>query len=175
MLRPMKLLLLLLVLLAAAWFAPAPVSHLENTIEISAPRDRVWAVLSDLSGARLWDPQLRDVRFVSQAKTGVGTERESRGAIVSTRERVTEWLPYNRMVLEVSHEPKVTKFEQSTIEVEPSGLSGTRVRWAIDYQVNGGYLGNLADGILFGSIHKGRLEDGLANLKRYAETGEVRN
>jgi uncharacterized membrane protein len=169
-----KLLILLILLLAGAWFAPAPVTHVEGTIEITASRDRVWTVLSDLSGARLWDPQMRDVKLTSDAKSGVGAERYSPGALVKTRERVTEWLPYNRMALDVVHEPALTKFEASRIEMEPVGSSGTRVRWSIDYQVNGGYLGSLADRFLFGSVHKGRIDDGLANLKRYAETGEVR-
>ena len=170
----MKLLILLVVLLAGAWFAPAPVSHVEGTIEIAANRERVWTVLSDLSGARLWDPQLRDLKLTSDAKSGVGTERFAAGALVKTRERVTEWLPYNRVVFEVSHDPALTKFEASRIEIEPSGAAGTRVRWAIDYQVNGGYLGSLADRFLFNSVHQGRIDDGLSNLKRYAETGEVR-
>lgn len=169
-----KLLILLILLLAGAWFAPAPVTHVEGTIEIAANRDRVWTVLSDLSGARLWDPQMREVKLVSDAKSGTGAERFSPGALVKTRERVTEWLPYNRLVFDVEHEPALSKFEASRIELEPVGSSGTRVRWAIDYQVNGGYLGSLADRFLFGSVHQGRIDDGLANLKRYAETGEVR-
>jgi len=169
-----KFLILLILLLAGAWFAPAPVAHVENTIEITANRDRVWTVLSDLTGARLWDPQMREVKLTSDAKSGIGAERFSAGALVKTRETVTEWLPYNRLVFQVVHEPNLSKFEASRIELEPVGSSGTRVRWSIDYQVNGGYLGNLADQLLFGSVHKGRIDDGLANLKRYAETGEVR-
>ncbi len=170
----MKLLILLIVLLAGAWFAPAPVSHVEGSIEIAADRERVWTVLSDLTGARLWDPQMREVKLTSDAKSGVGTERFSAGAMVKTRERVTEWLPYNRIVLDVTHEPSLTKFEESRIEIEPSGAAGTRVRWAMNYQVNGGYLGSLGDRFFFSSVHQGRIDDGLSNLKRYAETGEVR-
>ncbi len=170
----MKLLILLLILLAGAWLAPAPVAHVEGTIEIAADRERVWTVLSDLSGARLWDPLMREAKITSDAKSGVGAERFSAGALVKTRERVSEWLPYNRVVLEVSHEPDLTKFEESRIEIEPSGAAGTRVQWAMNYQVTGGYLGSLGDRFLFGSVHQGRIDDGLSNLKRYAETGEVR-
>jgi len=169
-----KLLILLVLLVAVAWFAPAPVTHIENTIEIAASRDKVWNLLADLPGARLWDPVLRDARLDSDIKSGVGAVRRAEGPIVKTRERVTEWVPYNRAVYEVEHEPRVSKFEASRIEVEPSGSAGTRVRWSIDYQVNGGYLGYLADKIAFGAVHQGRIDDGLSNLKRYAETGEVR-
>ena len=170
----MKLLVFLAVILAAAWFLPAPVTHVENEIDISAPRDRVWTILSDVTSARLWDRQMREVTLVSQAKSGMGTERVSAaGPVVKTREKVTEWIPYNRLGFEVTHDPKLTKFETSRLEVTPSGATGTRVRWSLDYQMNGGYLGNLADQFLLGGTHKGRIDDGLARLKRYAETGDV--
>ena len=170
----MKFLLLLAVLVAIAWFAPAPVRHVESAIDISAPRDRVWTILSDVTGARLWDRQMRDATIVSEAKTGVGTERFSTaGPVVRTRERVTEWVSYNRLEFQVDHDPDLTQFETSRIELEPSGATGTKVRWAIDYQMNGGYLGDLFDKLALGSAHKGRIDDGLARLKRYAETGHV--
>ncbi|MEO6463078.1 MAG: SRPBCC family protein [Candidatus Eisenbacteria bacterium] len=169
----MKLLILLAVLVAAAWFVPAPVSHVESAIEISAPRERVWTILADVTSARLWDRQMREVTITSTAKSGVGTERASNGPVVKTRERVTEWVPYNRLELVVEHDPKLTKFETSRIEMTPSGATGTHVRWSLDYQMNGGYLGNLADRFLLGGTHQGRIDDGLARLKRYAETGDV--
>lgn len=169
----MKLLILLVLIGAAAWFAPAPVSHVEGSVEIDASRDHLWSILSDVSSARLWDPQMRDVRIVSDAKSGVGTERASAGPIVRSSERITEWVPYNRLVSQVSHQPELTKFETSRIVLTPSGLDGTQVSWTLDYQMNGGYLGNLADRFLLASAHQGRVDDGLARLKRYAETGEI--
>jgi uncharacterized membrane protein len=168
-----KLLILLAVLLAAAWFAPAPVTHAEGEIDISAPRERVWTILSDVTSARIWDREMREVTITSDAKTGVGTERASNGPIVKTRERVTEWIAYNRLGFATEHDPKLTRFETSQISMTPSGATGTRVRWSLDYQMNGGFLGNLADRFLLGSTHQGRIDDGLARLKRYAETGDV--
>lgn len=169
----MKLLILLVLVGAAAWFAPAPLSHVEGSIEIAAPRDRVWGILSDVSSARLWDREMRDLKLVSDAKTGVGTERAAQGAAVKSRERVTEWVPYNRLVFDVVHDPALTKFETMRLDLNPSGATGTRVRWTIDYQMNGGYIGNLADRFLLGGAHQGRIDDGLMRLKRYAETGDV--
>jgi hypothetical protein len=67
----------------------------------------------------------------------------------------------------------LTKFETSRMVLTPSGLDGTHVSWTLDYQMNGGYLGNLADRFLLASAHRGRVDEGLARLKRYAETGEV--
>ena len=169
----MKLLLFLAVLVAVAWFAPAPVTHAEGEIEISAPRDRVWTILSDVTSARLWDSRMRKATIVTEAKSGIGTTRASDSPVVKTRETVTEWVPYNRLAMDVVHEPKLTRFETSRLELAPAGATGTRVRWTIDYQMNGGYLGTLADKILLGSTHQGRIDDGLSRLKRYAETGEV--
>ncbi len=171
----MKLLIFVLVLGAAAYFAPGPVAHIEGDIEIAASRDRVWTVLSDISGARLWDPLMKETKIVSETQTGVGAARAASGALVKSREKVIDWVPYNKIVFEVTHEPKVTKFETSTMEVTPGGGANTRVRWGLDYQMAGGYLGYLADKVVLGSIHQGRVDSGLSNLKRYAETGEPSN
>lgn len=169
----MKFLVLLVMLGLVAYFAPAPLGHAEQSIEIATSRDRVWTVLADVSSARLWDPGMKDLKIVSDTKVGPGTERFAAGPLVKTHETVKDWIAYNRMTFDVTHEPKVTKFETSTITIEPGERSGTRVRWSIDYQMAGGYLGHFADKFLLGSVHAGRISDGLANLKRYAETGET--
>lgn len=169
----MKFLFVLALVVAAAWFAPAPLAHVEGTVEIAAPRDKVWTLLADLAGARHWDAQMKDAKVVSQAATGEGAERAGQGAVVKLREKVVEWVPYNRVAFDVVPDPRITKFETSRIVLLPSGASNTRVTWTIDYQPTGGYLGDLADKVLFGSIHQGRIDDGLARLERYAETGEV--
>ena len=170
----MKLLLFLVLLGAVAYFAPAPLGHAEQAIEINADRNRVWTVLADVSSARLWDPAMKDMRITSDQKTGTGTVRYAEGALVKTRETVKEWIAYNRLVFDVTHDPKCTKFETSTISMEPGTSSNsTRVRWTLDYRMSGGYLGQFADKFLLGSIHAGRVSEGLANLKRYAETGET--
>lgn len=169
----MKFLVLLVVLGLVAYFAPAPLGHAEQSVEIGTDRDRVWSVLADVSSARLWDPGMKDLKIVSDTKTGPGTERFAAGPLVKTHETVKDWIAYNRLVFDVSHEPKITKFETSTITIEPGERGGTRVRWALDYQMAGGYLGHFADKFLLGSVHGGRISEGLANLKRYAETGET--
>lgn len=169
----MKLLMLLVLLGAVLYFAPAPLGHAEQAIEINADRNRVWTVLADVSSARLWDPEMKDMKIVSDTKMGTGTERYAEGTVVKTRETVREWVAYNRIVFDVTHEPKLTKFETSTIQLEPGQGSATRVRWSLDYRMSGGYLGQFADKFLLGSVHAGRISDGLANLKRYTETGET--
>lgn len=169
----MKLLILLILVGAVAWFAPAPLSHVEGAVEIAAPRDRVWGILADVSSARLWDREMRELKLVSDVKVGIGTERAAQGAVVKSRETVTEWLPYNRIGFRIAHDPELTKFETMRIDLTPSGANGTHVAWTMDYQMNGGYVGNLADRFLLGSAHQGRIDDGLTRLKRYAETGDV--
>jgi uncharacterized membrane protein len=168
-----KLIVLLVILGAVLYFAPAPLGHAEQAIEINTGRDRVWTVLADVSSARLWDPGMKDLKIVSDTKTGPGTERFAAGPLVKTSETVRDWIAYNKIVLDVTHQPKITKFETSTITIEPGERTGTRVRWTLDYQMAGGYLGHFADKFLLGSVHNGRISEGLSNLKRYAETGET--
>jgi uncharacterized membrane protein len=169
-----KLFVLLLLLVAAAWFVPAPPGHVEQSVDITTGRERVWAVLGDVSSARLWDPMMKDLKIVSDTRVGPGTELFAPGTLVKTTETVKDWIPYNRIVFDVTHDPNITKYETSTLTIEPGEQSGvTRLRWTLDYQMAGGYLGHWADRFLIGSAHAGRVKDGLANLKRYAETGET--
>jgi uncharacterized membrane protein len=168
-----KLLLLLVLLGAVAYFAPAPLGHAEQSVEIAADRDKVWGVMGDLTSARLWDPGMKDMKITSDTKIGPGTVRTAAGALVKTTETVRDWAAYNKVTLDVTHDPNITKFETSTLTIEPGTSGGTRVTWALDYQMAGGYLGHFADKFLLGSVHQGRISDGLQNLKRYAETGET--
>jgi len=168
-----KLLVLLVLLGLVAYFAPAPLGHAEQSIEIGTGRDKVWSVLGDVSSAHIWDPGMKDMKVVSEIKMGPGAERFSAEGLVKTHETVRDWVAYNKLSFDVTHEPKITKFETSTITIEPGASGGTRVRWAMDYQMAGGYLGQFADKFLLGSVHGGRISEGLANLKRYAETGET--
>jgi uncharacterized membrane protein len=168
-----KFLLFLVILGVVAYLAPAPLGHAEQAIEITADRERTWTVLADISSARLWDPGMKDLKILSEIKTGPGTVRYAAGPLVKTIETVREWIAYNKIVLDVVHDPKMTKFETSTIEIQPGERGGTRVRWSLDYRMSGGYLGHFADKFLLGSVHAGRISEGLTNLKRYTETGET--
>lgn len=169
----MKLLLLIVVLGAVAYFAPAPLGHAQQSIEIATGRDKVWGVLGDVTSARIWDPGMKDLKVTSDIKVGTGTVLSAAGPMVKTEETVRDWAAYNKMTFDVTHDPKITKFETSTITIEPGERDGTRVTWALDYQMQGGYLGHFVDMFLLGSVHGGRISEGLGNLKRYVETGET--
>ena len=134
----MKFLLLLVILGAVAYLAPAPLGHAEQAIEITTDRERVWTVLADVSSARLWDPGMKEMKITSERKSGPGTVRHAAGPLVKTTESVREWIAYNKISFDVIHDPKVTKFETSTIAIEPGERGGTRVRWALDYRMTGG-------------------------------------
>jgi uncharacterized membrane protein len=168
-----KLLFVIVLVGAIAYFAPAPVQHVEQTVEIGAPRDKVWEVLGDPSTARLWDPGMKDLKVVSDTKLGPGTTLEARGALVKTTETVKESVTENRLSFDVKHDPDITRYETSTLTLDPTNRNTTSVKWEMDYQMAGGYLGHFADQALLGSVHSGRISDGLSNLKRYAETGET--
>jgi len=168
-----KFLFLIVVVAAIAYFAPAPVQHVEQTVEIATSRDKVWEVLADPTSARLWDPGMKDLKIVSDVKEGAGTTIEARGALVKTVETVKESIDDNRLSFDVKHDPDITRYETSTLSLEPTERNSTRVKWEMDYQMAGGYLGHFADQVLLGSVHGGRISDGLSNLKRYAETGET--
>lgn len=169
----MKFLFVIVLLAAVAYFAPAPVQHVEQMIEFSVSRDRVWSIVGDVHESRLWDPGMKDLKIVSDVKSGVGTALEAQGAMVKTTQTVTELDDFNQVKYDVTHDPPITKYETSTLSLQPGDSGKSTLKWEMDYQMAGGYLGNFADKFLLGSVHGGRMSDGLSNLKRYAETGET--
>jgi uncharacterized membrane protein len=86
---------------------------------------------------------------------------------------VREWVAYNKIALDVTHDPKMTEIRDLDDHDRAGERGGTRVRWTLDYRMNGGYLGHFSDKFLLGSVHGGRISEGLSNLKRYTETGET--
>jgi hypothetical protein len=48
-------------------------AHIERRMFIRAPQQRVWDVVSDLSGQKRWMVDVRSLDIVSETKSGVGT------------------------------------------------------------------------------------------------------
>ncbi|MCI0633823.1 MAG: SRPBCC family protein [Actinobacteria bacterium] len=70
---------------------------------IEAPAEKIWKIVADLGTAHLWSPNLSSVNMLSQAKSGIGSERHC--DVVADggffRDRVTLWEEGRRIVWDV--------------------------------------------------------------------------
>ena len=101
----------------------------ERTIDIAAPADRVWQVLSDVPRWPDWTDSIETVEGMP-ASPGVGAEAvvKARGQ-ASARWRVTEWNPGHNFTWVTSVRGTKTIGEHA---IEPLDAGHSRVTLAID-------------------------------------------
>ncbi|HET8559809.1 MAG TPA: SRPBCC family protein [Marmoricola sp.] len=149
--------------------SPIPLSA---TIQIHAPADRVWAVVSDLRRMPEFSPELRKVLPLGRRTSGVGARIlgiNRRGAAVwPTTSRVTRWEP-GRAVAWRTRESGATW----VYELQPTATGGTSVtsrRVLPAYTVGTSLMAPLIGGA---TGHDHELADGmaatLAGIKRAVE------
>ena len=77
-------------------------TKLKSAILISAPKEKVWALLADLGAASAWNPTVANSYYTTEAKQGVGAGRHCDlpdGSFVE--ERATTWTPGEAFTLNI--------------------------------------------------------------------------
>jgi hypothetical protein len=81
----------------------SPIRPLETRVEIAAPIDAVWAVLSDVTRQPEWMREMKAVRILSPGPVRAGTEAEATvrifGIAVTDPVVVTEYVPPRRFAI----------------------------------------------------------------------------
>lgn len=165
-----RLLLLILLAGAIAYFLPAPAVHNEASIEIDATREKVWEVLGDFDEMPRWNASTHGLKFDTSQRKGVGTEFHVPGSPFHHTVVVTKEVAYNRIELRVETDPRLTEDHIIRYSIHPR-QSRTLVRFVEEYRVRGGYLGYAVDRALYRPMRGSGRAPALANLKRLVETG----
>lgn len=143
---------------------------IQSKVTINQPKDKVWAILSDLTAMRNYMPGIQSVRFTSESKRGVGTARHcifDDG--VELHEKVYQWDEGNGYTLETTQFVKVPmKSNQITFSLTSDG-DKTIVSQSMQYQMKGGLIAPLMERFATGMMKKA-LDGALQGLKQYAET-----
>jgi uncharacterized membrane protein len=131
-----------------------PVKPIEQSvsIDISAPPERVWAVLSDIERWREWTATVTEIRRLDDGPLRIGSRAKvSQPKLPTTEYAVTE-IELDRSFTWVSTGPGVRVTARHALEPLPSG--GTRVRLAVE---QAGWLGSV-----MGRFYRGLTERYLA-------------
>ena len=65
--------------------------HLSRRVDIAAPRDQVWAVLSRLDQIGRWAPGVDHASYTTEATEGIGAARRIQAGRQTLLETVTTW------------------------------------------------------------------------------------
>ena len=98
----------------------------------SAPPAVVWGLLSDVSSWSIWGSWSR-VEMEDGAAHGPGAVRVVVKAPLRLRERVTEWVPEERMAYELLEGMRVRGY-RAVVTLEPTADDGTLIRWQATYE-----------------------------------------
>jgi uncharacterized protein YndB with AHSA1/START domain len=166
-----RLLLTLLAIAGIAYFMPAPTIRQEASIEINAPRARVWEALSELRGYSRWHEDVDSTVFLGSRREGVGTEARLDGRFLHPIVRVERWEPSNAVEFSVQFDPAYTRDHVLRYKMEPR-IDRTVVTMTEEYRMNAGYLGHLFGITVFNGMREPSRGPALGYLKRLVETGQ---
>jgi uncharacterized protein YndB with AHSA1/START domain len=147
------------------------VTVLEATIEIAAPRARVWELLASLDALERYDPGVARSTITSSEREGVGATRqcdlESGGWF---RERVTTWEPERVLGFELFECSLPVRRLRHEYVLTSTG-SGTRVQQRMEYRLELGLLGLVMDAAFVRRRWRAGIDAFLRGLKELAERG----
>lgn len=149
-------------------------SNLAVTIEVNAPAERVWEVVSDFGGVHKFHPLVETSPLLTKNDRGLGAKRRcefyDKTSIV---EEVTKWDEGKSYSVVISEASMPLKRANATMRISPIDGDSSEVILAMDYEVKYGPVGKLMDmfmmrrmmGKMFGKVLKG--------LAHHAATGEL--
>ena len=124
-----------------------------TSIDITAPAERVWEVLTDVEYWSEWTPTVTWVRRLDDGPLRVGSRAKIRQPRVPETEYVVTELDPGRSFTWVATGPGVLTTARHSVEPLPDG--GARVRLSVE---QGGWLGSLV-----GRFYRGLTDRYLAN------------
>jgi uncharacterized protein YndB with AHSA1/START domain len=108
------------------------VRTIEAIASTPASRERVWTLLADASAWAQWG-SWSEVDVEGGGPQGLGAERVLVRRPFRTRERITEWVPNERLGYEVLDGLRVRGY-RSTVTLEDASQDGTTIRWVSTYE-----------------------------------------
>lgn len=142
---------------------------IQSQITINQPKEKVWAILSDITAMENYMPGVQNVQLISENSQGIGAARHCTFEDgVELQERVIKWDEGNKYTLETTKFVNVPmKENQITFSLRPNG-SNTQVTQSMEYKMKGGIFAPVMELMAKGMMTKA-INGALGGLKAYAE------
>lgn len=174
MLKKIFLLVVLALVLLLAYAATQPAGfHMERSITINAPADKVFPLINDLGQWAAWSPwEKKDAamkRTLSSPSNGVGASYGWQGnsEVGTGRMLITESTPPSKLLIQLDFIEPFAARNTSAFNLTPQG-TGTQVTWSLQGQNN--FVSKLMQVFVsMDSMVGPDYEAGLKSLKALAE------
>ncbi len=152
-------------------------ANVSVTRTINAPVEQVWAAWDDYADIQKFNPNLkRSFLLKGSRPTGLGAERQCDfiDGKNHIKERVIEYVPNQKMVVDIYDGTVPFKAAQAVIEMTPLGREKTRLDFTFRFTPKMGIIGKLMIPLI-----KSQFAPALANLvdgnKDFIENGKTIN
>jgi uncharacterized membrane protein len=143
--------------------------RLDNSIDIKAPVDQVFAFVSDITTHPDWVKWTKDAEVTSLDRNGVGSTTAGVMQVGPKKEKIetltTEYKDGQFVTRRNTRGMEMT----DRLSVLPFG-EGTKVAWSIDYSPPMGSMGKLMDMLFMERLFDQLMKDSLTNLKERLES-----
>jgi uncharacterized membrane protein len=143
--------------------------RLDNSIDIKAPVDQVFAFVSDVTTHPDWVKWTKDAEVTSLDRNGVGSTTAGVMQVGPKKEKIetltTEYKDGQFVTRRNTRGMEMT----DRLSVLPFG-EGTKVAWSIDYSPPMGSMGKLMDMLFMERLFDQLMKDSLTNLKERLES-----
>ena len=143
--------------------------RLDASIDIKAPREKVFAFVSDVESQPQWCKWAKDAEVTSPDRKGVGATDEMIMQVGPRKERV------EGIVTEYKEGQFFSRRHTRGMEMSESysvlpTADGSKVAWTIEYKPPMGMMGKMMDVVFMVRLFEQLQGDSLTNLKEVLET-----
>ena len=149
-------------------------AKIEITETVNAPVTDVWAAWDDYGNIDKFNPNLnRSFLIDDSGETGLGAQRQCDMSDGKNfiQERIVEYVPQKKMVVDVYHGTLPLKSAKATISMKPLAIDRTELSFTMEFTPGMGLLGRLMIPMMKPQFRRA-LTKLVAACKAYVETGE---
>ncbi|HLF76267.1 MAG TPA: SRPBCC family protein [Dehalococcoidia bacterium] len=144
--------------------------RLDNAIEIKAPRDKVFAYISDVTTHPEWVKWTKQAEMTSPpSHVGVGTTYAGVMQVGPKKENIEEIVTEYKdgQLFTRRHTRGMDMTDRLAVVNTPDGA---KVAWSVEYTPPMGAMGKMMDVIFMSTLFNQLMEDSLTNLKDRLES-----
>ena len=147
-----------------------------RSIEIELPPEQVFPLVNDMEAFNRWSPWAEidsETKYeITGPDSGVGASlswSSDNPEVGSGSQKIIRSEPPEQVVMRLDFGPQGAA--EASFDLEPAGTA-TKLTWSFGYEIGYDLIGRYVGLLMEGMVGK-KYEEGLARLKRLAETGQV--
>jgi carbon monoxide dehydrogenase subunit G len=148
--------------------------HVESTVRVNAPAEKVWETLRDFSSVERFSSKVESSPIVGEVPAGLGTKRVCTFYDKSTvLEEIVGYQEGESLDIELSEFSMPLESMRAQMRVTPVDDATSDVSFAIDFVVKYGPIGWLMGTMMMQPMMKGITRDVMRGLAFHVVTGDT--